>query len=957
MRLLFLLTFTFQTIFLFAQSSATERMAAYERLRAESDNPVAHWPLENIGPTIMSGRVTDLVVNPEQPTEFFVAYASGGLWHTANNGTTFNPHFQQERVMTIGAVAVNWTNRRIYIGSGEVNSSRSSYAGDGIYRSDDGGKSWQHLGLPETHHIGRVIVDQGPGDTIWVAALGHLYTDNEERGVFRSVDGGKNWEKTLYIDDKTGAVDLIRDPRQPAHFYAATWERGRKAWDFNEAGEGSGIWHSTDYGQTWNRISGPESDWPQAETNGRIGLTMAYDETGKAHLYASMDNYARRPAEDDDPYVLTKRELERMPPAEVQNLPTYQLEGFLRNNGFPEELTAELLRERLSGGSLTIQDLIAYLEDANRQLFDTPVIGLEVYELDGKKWGKTHEDYIDGVYNSYGYYFGQLRVNPTDPEELYVMGVPILKSTDGGASWFGVNAANVHADHHALWINPKNPDHLVNGNDGGINISYDGGENWIKCNSPEVGQFYTVAVDNHPDGYRVYGGLQDNGVWRGPHPKYEPGVLWRQEGQYPYERIMGGDGMQVVIDPRDNETVYTGFQFGNYFRINTVAGERTYITPKHELGQRPYRWNWQSPIHMSVHNPDIIYFGSNHLHRSFNQGDDWTAISGDLTTGGKAGDVPFGTLTSIHESPLRFGLLYTGSDDGMAYRSKDGGVSWTPIYGGDKTFAGGQLPQGLWVSRIKASSHEEGRVYMTLNGYRNDDFRALAYRSDDYGDTWQPIGTDLPMEPVNVIAEDPVNPNLLFVGTDHGLYVSMDRGASFHIAGELPRVAVHDLVIQSRANHLLVGTHGRSIYRGDIAQLQTMDNEQDFTVFEPKAIRASRRWGSASWYSDTEPSLNVPVYVPAAGFADFEVHVKDGPLIFYEKIEFKQGLSHFTYDLSYDSIKAGLLQSHLRDQQEEDEKPIVLEAADNGEYYLPTGEYELKFVMGGEQELVKLTIK
>ncbi|MEL6667943.1 MAG: glycosyl hydrolase [Bacteroidota bacterium] len=952
MRLLPFLLFTFSFTFISAQTPASERMAAYERLMENwGANPVAHWSMTNVGPTIMSGRVTDLAVNPDDPTEFFVAYASGGLWHTDNNGTTFTPLFQHERVMTIGALDVNWNTGRIYLGTGEVNSSRSSYAGDGIYRSDDKGQTWQHLGLAETHHIGRVIVDQSSGDTVWVAALGHLYTENDERGVYRSVDGGRNWERMLRMDEKTGAVDLVRDPTRPGEFYAATWERSRKAWDFTESGEGSAIWYSVDHGETWAKISGTGSGWPQAATNGRIGLALSHDADGEPQLYASMDNYARRPAEDDDPYVLTKQELEEMRPAEVQNLPTYQLEGFLRNNGFPEELTAELLRERLEGGSLTIQDLINYLEDANRQLFDTPVVGLEVYRFDREmgKWVKTHDDYIDGVYNSYGYYFGQIRVSPTDPDELYVMGVPILKSTDGGANWFGVNAENVHADHHALWINPKNTDHLVNGNDGGINISYDGGENWIKCNSPEVGQFYTVAVDNHPDGYRVYGGLQDNGVWRGPHARYETSVRWLQEGQYPYERIMGGDGMQVVIDPRDNETVYTGFQFGNYFRMNPAKGERAYITPQHELGERPYRWNWQSPIHMSVHNPDIIYFGSNHLHRSLNRGDDWETISDDLTAGGQAGDVPFGTLASIHESPLSFGLLYTGSDDGKVYRSKDGGFSWTAI---DRN-----LPTGLWVSRILASSHEEGRVYLTLNGYRNDDFRALVYRSEDYGDTWQPIGSDLPMEPVNVIAEDPTNPDLLFVGTDHGLYTSMDGGSTFYLAETLPRVAVHDLVIQARANHLLIGTHGRSIYQADLANLQQLEGGQGFTVFQPKSRRSSRRWGSASWYSDTEPSMDIAVYAPASGQVDFELSLADGPTLYTDQADLPFGLSDFAYDMSYDADMVADLQELLRAEQEEDEKPIVLEAADNGKYYLPAGTYELKFTLDGVEQVVELELK
>ncbi|MEM7573686.1 MAG: glycosyl hydrolase [Bacteroidota bacterium] len=945
--------FSLLSISIIAQTTADDRRAGYERLMYQAESSiVGQLPFTNIGPTIMSGRVTDIAVNPEQPTHFYTAYASGGLWVTENNGTSFRPLFQQQEVMTIGAIDVNWNTGTVYLGSGEVNSSRSSYAGNGMWRSDDGGESWTHLGLEETHHIGRVIVDQSEGDTIWVAALGHLYTQNEERGVFRSIDGGKSWEKTLYIDERSGVVDLVRDPRHPNEFWAASWERDRKAWDFTEAGPGSGIWHSTDYGASWQLITGEDFDWPERATDGRLGLAVSYTAAGERRLYAALDNYARRPAEEDDPEVLTKNELKTMTAAEVQNLPDYQLEGFLRGNGFPEELTAELLRERLEGGSLTIEQMVNYLEDANRQLFDTPVVGLEVYVADGSassRWTKTHEGYIESVYNSYGYYFGQIRVNPQDANELYVMGVPILRSTDGGASWEGVNAPNQHVDHHELWINPANPMHVINGNDGGVNISYDAGQHWVKCNTPSVGQFYTVAVDDHPDGYRVYGGLQDNGVWRGPHT-YEENVGWHEEGQYPYERIMGGDGMQVIIDPRDNETLYTGFQFGNYFRINPAKGERSYITPKHELGERPYRWNWQSPIHLSVHNPDIVYFGSNHLHRSMNQGDDWTLISEDLTQGGLAGDVPYGTLATIHESPLRFGLLYTGSDDGLIYCSMDGGYEWQNVSEG--------LPADRWVSRVQASAHEEGRVYASLNGYRNDDFQAYVYRSEDYGKTWTAIGQNLPLEPVNVIKEDPVNPDLLYVGTDHGLYISLDGGRYFHQASHLPRVAVHDLAIQATANDLLVGTHGRSFYRADLEQLQQLSaRNQAFTVFEPAKVRASSRWGRDSWFGDTEPELEIPIYAPAPGQMDFKVQLKDGPTVYTGSAEVPLGLSHFSYNLSIMAEQAENLEAALQAEQEEDERPIRVKEADSGKYYLAKGTYVLYFSLGGEDQEVELEVR
>ena len=310
---------------------------------------------------------------------------------------------------------------------------------------------------------------------------------------------------------------------------------------------------------------------------------------------------------------------------------------------------------------------------------------------------------------------------------------------------------------------------------------------------PPVGQFYHIEVDME-ENYNVYGGLQDNGSWHGPH-NYEASNRWHGTGQYPYKSFVGGDGMQTAVDTRDNNTIYGGFQFGFYFRINKKTGKRTRITPQHDLGDRLYRWNWQTPIYLSKHNQDILYIGANKLFRSLNQGDDWEAISPDLTKGGKKGDVPFGTISCIHESPKKFGLLYVGTDDGLLHISKDGGSTWKNI--------SGQLPKDLWVTRVWASAHEEGRVYVSLNGYRWDNFKAIIYISDNYGETWKHIGADLPLEPVNVIKEDPVNENLLYVGTDHSLYLSLDRGLNFMPVNEgLPAAPIHDIAVQTRENHL-----------------------------------------------------------------------------------------------------------------------------------------------------------
>lgn len=928
-------------------------MSAYtQRTQLQEQSPLKGLNFTNIGPSVMSGRVADIAVDPDEPTHFYVAYASGGLWETQDNGNSFTPLFDDQAVMTIGDIDVHWPSGTIYVGTGEVNSSRSSYAGNGVYKSVDGGENWTHLGLNETHHIGRVIVDSKDQNTLWVAALGHLYGPNPERGVYRSTDGGKNWSHTLQINDSTGVVDLIRDPRRPQELFAAAWQRERKAWNFRESGPGTGVYHSTDGGKTWQLLTTEQGGFPTGEGAGRIGLAVSYDQRGKRHLYASIDNYFLREAEENDDESLTKNQLRDMPKEDLLRLENYLLEDFLRTNGFPKELDAKTVRSRVESGDVSPLQLVEYLEDANAELYDTEVKGFELYQsTDGKRWTRTHEEYIDNVYSSYGYYFGQLAVHPEDPQTVYAMGVPIVKSTDGGKSWAGANGDNVHADHHYMWINPKNPNHLINGNDGGVNISYDGGAHWLKCNVPPVAQFYAVAADNHPDGYRVYGGLQDNGTWRGPHD-YASSTRWQQNGKYPYDMLFGGDGMQVQVDPRDNETVYVGFQFGNYYRLNPKEESRTYITPKHTFGQRPFRWNWQTPILLSVHQPDILYMGSNHFHRSFNRGDDFETLGEDLTGGGRRGDVTYGTLTTIAESPLRFGLLYTGSDDGLVHRSSDGGQQWEQLSG---------FPADLWVSRIEASHHDEATVYLSLNGYRDDDFTSYVYRSTDRGGTWTPIGSDLPAEPVNVIKEDPSNAALLYVGTDHGLYMSMDTGATFTAVTDLPAVAVHDVVVQQQAHDLIVGTHGRSLYRSHVGLLQQVAGkaEPGLVLADVPEQRYSSRYGSQSWFTDdTTPELHLQAYHQggSAG-ATLQVKAADSTVVYRREVALTDGLNTLTYDLSFDADQAGKLEELANADRKEDTKPVRIKEADNGVYYLRPGTYTLLLESGDQRAQTVLEIK
>jgi len=933
MKTIFKALFLFITLGISAQQSATESEVVTKALQEKealiNTSIIKNISFTNIGPTIMSGRVADIDVNPNDPTEFYVGYASGGLWYTKNNGTSFKPVLDNSPTQNIGDIAVDWKKGTIWVGTGEKNSSRSSYAGIGMLKSDNQGLTWEHVGLPDSHHVSRIIINANNPEEVVVGVIGHLYSPNEERGIFKTIDGGKTWRKTLFINSSTGIIDVVVAPENPKVLYAASWERERKAWNFDGDGNNSAIYKSIDGGDTWKNISN-DNGFRNGDGVGRIGLTIYNENT----VYVIHDSQFRGKSEKKEKKSsngLTKEDFKIMSTEEFLTLTDKNLNNFLRGNRFQQKYTSKTVKKMVSQGTVKPIDLAKYLEDANSLLFDTPVEGAEVFITTngGKKWSKTHNNQIDGLYYSYGYYFGEIRVDPQDKNTIYVLGVPILRSKDGGKTFTSIGKENVHSDHQALWINPKRKGHLVEGNDGGLNISYDDGAHWIKLNSPSVGQFYAIYADNQKP-YNVYGGLQDNGVWTASH-NAKMNNRWLQTGQNPYASIMGGDGMQVQVDDRNPSIVYTGSQFGNYFRLDRDQGERTYIQPKHTLGEAPYRFNWQTPILLSKHNQDILYLGSNKLHRSLDKGDTWEAISNDLTTGGKKGNVAYGTLTTLSESPFQFGLLYTGSDDGYVQVSKNGGGSWERI--------SNSFPKDLWVSRVIASQHKKERVYVTLNGYRSDDFTVYVYRSDDYGKTWANISNNIPASPVNVIREDSENPNLVYVGTDNGAYASFNQGkewSPFHKG--LPNVAIHDLVIQPSAKHLILGTHGRSLYKATIAPLQLMTSEviaKEAHIFPISTIKKSRTWGNSwgRWSTPFIPKISIPYYLRSSKKVTIKIY-KDELLIASTTKVSAKGFNEFSYDLSFSERGR---KAYLKK-----DKGQSLKAAKNGTYFLPKGVYTVK---------------
>ena len=837
-------------------TAGTTRLAntITQRASLENRSQLKDVPFRNIGPTIMSGRVVDIDANPNDPTEFYVAYATGGLWHTKNNGQSFTPIMDNLDILFIGDIAVNWNTpeRMIWVGTGEVNSSRSSYAGLGVYLTKDNGKSWNHLGLEESHHIGKIQLHPTDPNTAWAAVLGHLYSPNKERGVYKTTDGGKSWKQTLFVDENTGCVDIDINPSNPSEVYAAMWYRVRRAWKFEESGPSSGIYKSIDGGQTWNHVSAAGSGFMKGEKIGRIGITV-YPKNPQI-LYAVVDNNTPLPAKEKKDSSYEKANFKNVTKDQFAALNESRLDSFLKKNRFPRQYTAKYIKEKVAIGELATSAVWDWL-DSDDGFQNTGIAGCEVYRSEdgGLHWTKTHDKPI-GIFNTYGYYFAKVYTSSYNPDKVFILGFYAQVSTDGGKTFITMDKGNVHADHHALWINPQRDSHVINGNDGGCNISYDNGENWFKANTPAVGQYYAITVDEAKP-YNVYGGLQDNGSWWGPS-NYKEDIGWIDNGQYGFRSINGGDGMQAQVDPRDNATVYSGSQFGVYARYHKEKkAAPKYIRPQHDLGEKPLRFNWQTPIWLSKHQPDVLYYGSNRLHRSLNKGDTMIALSGDLTSGRVPGNVPYGTITSISESPKRFGLIYVGTDDGNVHRSLDGGYSFEKLNGTTPAMKNKKAPEfsmidtrGLWVSRLTASAHTEGRVYMSLNGYRFDDFLPYLYVSEDHGKTWMPCSGDLPFEPINVVREDPVDPDILYVGTDGGAYVSFDRGQSFMAwRSGLPKsVPVHDIAIQSRDNEIVLGTHGRSLYVAKLDDVQKIKKDPDWMKKKPAPKKEKER----NWEED-----------------------------------------------------------------------------------------------------------
>ncbi|MGB9464584.1 MAG: hypothetical protein WBR10_05685, partial [Candidatus Acidiferrum sp.] len=743
--------------------------------QSSTTDKLKNLEFREIGPAIMGGRIDDFAVVESNPKIVYVGTASGGVWKTTNNGTTWEPVFDKEGVSTIGDIAIAPSDPAVvWVGTGEPNNRQSSSWGDGIYKSLDAGKTWQKMGLTATHHIGRIVIHPRNPEVVYAAALGHLWGPNPDRGVYKTTDGGKTWNQVLKINDDTGVSDIAMDPESPDTLYAAAYERRRTPFGFNGGGPDSGIYKTVDGGATWKKLS-KGLPYENGGDTGRIGLEV----------------YRRDP---NIVYAIVQHE---------------------------------------KGGTYRSEDK-------------------------GETWKKMGET------NPRPSYYSQIRVDPNNDLRIWELGAQMFFSEDGGKTFSTQRVKSIHGDFHAMWIDPADSNHVITGSDGGIHWSYDNGRTWDFINTIAIGQFYEVGLDNERP-YKICGGLQDNGSWCGPSMSLTSDGIVNSD----WTLMPGGDGFYARIDYAEPWIVYTESQDGHLSRRDEHTAQQREIMPEAKVGEPHYRFQWNSPVEVSAHDHNTIYYGGNYLFKSTDRGDTWTRLGGDLTTGvdrnklqifGKTPDKntlsrhdgvqDYPTITTLAESPMTASVLWVGTDDGNVQVTRDGGKSWKNVA---SRVPG--VPKGTYVTRVVASKYAEGAAYVTFDGHRTDDYNVYIFFTSDYGENWKAIRNGIPDSAgtVHVVREHPRNANLLFAGTEFGLWVSWDHGANWTaLKNNFPTVPVDDNEIQAQQNDLVLATHGRSIWIfDDITPIEKFDAgvaSSELTFFTPRTATVwdlrQRRWSS-----------------------------------------------------------------------------------------------------------------
>jgi len=801
--------------------------AAHRRLAAESPFAKLHW--RALGPVSEGARIEAIAVPSGSRNTIYVAPGAGNVWKTTNNGLTWRPIFDHESAFAIGDIAVAPSNANIvWVGTGEVQPRFAGYAfaGTGIFKSTDAGSTWTNMGLRDSEHIAKIVINPSNPEVVYAGAMGHQWTPNHERGVFKTTDGGQTWSQSLYLDDVTGAIDVAMDPSNHDVLYASMWQI--------DTGPKSGLYRTTDGGKTWVRLTSGLPAGPIGRSN--IAIAPSRPST----VYAFLDNHTAFPGGRDRPYV-----------------------------------------------------------------------GGEVYRSDdrGDTWHKANTQDLWDVFSIYGWKFCDIDVSPDNPEEIYILGNRAFHSTDGGRTYVRIGEAIrrlhetgglvMHLDHHEIWIDPADGNHLLLGNDGGVFSSYDRGESWLHLDSIPIAQFYAVAVDM-AEPFNIYGGTQDDAAEYGPST-YQVDDS-RNESE-PWKHVYldqwtGGDSFVTLPDPTDPHFVYYEHQNGDLRRmdvrgpsIQTGSPSSERIMPRAPRGEPPWRIGWYMPYVISAFDPSTLYAGANKLLESTDRGTTWRAISPGLSdpAGGDRALVPYGTITMIAESPVQRGVIYVGTEGGHIHETADGGAHWTAVDAG--------LPRH-WVSSLIASRYDAGTAYAAFTGYREDDSRAYLYRSNDSGATWTSITANLPNESINVVREDPRNPAILYVGTDAGVYASMDRGGTWvSLSATLPTTPVMDLVVHPRDDEIVVGTHGRGIFMLDARPIQQWNTTHPTgpRLFEPHP--ALVRIADEMQPNGTPGTATMAFAVDASGPATFTVRDEKGEVVKTLRTQATPGLNVADWDL------------------------------------------------------------
>lgn len=870
---------------LFAAGAGLAAPAAAQQSQAA---PITEADLQafaprEIGPAVTGGRIADLAADPSDPSILWVASASGGIWKTENRGHTWTPLTDDFPVSAFGAIALAPSDPEIvYIGSGEQNNRQSTNWGNGVYRSTDGGASWTHLGLDDTRHIGKILVHPDNPDVVWVAALGNLWAPSETRGVFRSTDGGQSWQKVLYIDQFTGAVDLQLDASNPDVLYAATYQRLRRAWGFNGGGPGSGIHKSTDGGESWIELTNgiPEGD------KGRIGIALSVS----------------------NPQVLN-----------------------------------------------------ALIEHA-----DDDLQGTYRSEDGGASWTRVNELNIRPMY------YSEIFIDPTNEDRVYTMATSSHRSEDGGRTFTEIAVrptydVGVHADQHALWIDPNDPSHLYMGGDAGLHESYDYGTTWRKLNNFAISQFYAIGVDMRSP-YNIYGGLQDNHSFAGPSETRR----WIGIVNDDWQQVGFGDGMFWQPSPFDTTVAIGTSNGGSYFRLHTLTGNMLDISPREPEGEE-YRFDWTSPTIISQHDPNTLYAAGNRFFTSRDLGSSWTrspdlsrqidrdtlqlmGVRGaDLTISPNDGTSSFGEAVTLDESPVDPNVLWVGMDDGNLQVSRDAGASWTEV---SRNVPG--LPEGTYVGRILASAEGAGVAYAAFDAHRDGDFAPYLYRTEDFGQSWTALHEGLPTGSLLSLAEHPDNPSVLFLGSEHHLFVTTDGGTNWARMPNLPTTPYDDLVVHPREKDLVIGTHGRGIWIFDathaLAEWTTEATAAAARLFSVPDATLFMYWKDTSYRADGEYAGENPVdgvevtYRLGDGGGDAILRITNaaGEIVRELRVPSSAGVHRVNWDLRWGSGEPDTWQPH-------DDARLARSIEPKGHFVAP-GLFTLTLEARGERSSTRMRV-